>query len=202
MASELTSPEAALLEPAPPSGLRFPSWPRASAFELRLDALPPLPQILQQWPLPPPPPSSPTWAVWPGSQQQPPQETSDLMDTSRPPLPTMDELSDRFAGLSLSEDAVDGSITDSAMKIIKGSLAFILDRIVEDDMQENCIGCSVNHPSQRRHTCLYEPEAFYFCNNFEKLMKKLYRPWFKYIITKAVAMFHPHLSKSKVQSRQ
>ena len=55
---------------------------------------------------------------------------------------------------------------------IKASVATLLDMVIGEYIRENCSGCEINHPRQRRHPCLYHPSRYYFFNHFEALLKR------------------------------
>lgn len=64
-------------------------------------------------------------------------------------------------------DDPDSCLTTPIVKIIKATLVLILEYIVAIKPNKLCIGCEVNHPSQLRHCCLFEPDASYFERYFD-----------------------------------
>ncbi|GAA6085641.1 uncharacterized protein LOC108262561 [Tachysurus ichikawai] len=64
----------------------------------------------------------------------------------------------------------------------------LLTRIVDSDLRDNCHGCAIDHPSQLQHACLIEPEAYYPHMNAFRLLKKLFKPWLKYTLVKALKL--------------
>lgn len=72
------------------------------------------------------------------------------------------------------EDVFDGVVSTIFVDTIKASVAALLDVVIGEYIREKCIGCEINHPSQRRHPCLYDPPRYYFFNNFEALVKRLW----------------------------
>lgn len=72
------------------------------------------------------------------------------------------------------EDVFDGVVSTIFVDTIKASVATLLDVVIGEYIREKCIGCEINHPSQRRHPCLYDPPRYYFFNNFEALVKRLW----------------------------
>lgn len=59
---------------------------------------------------------------------------------------------------------------------IKACVCITLQQIIERLMREDCTGCHVNHPSQRRHSCIYEAETYFYQTNFQKISRELYKP--------------------------
>lgn len=72
------------------------------------------------------------------------------------------------------EDVFDGVVSTIFVDTIKASVATLLNVVIGEYIREKCIGCEINHPSQRRHPCLYEPPKYYFFNHFEELVKRLW----------------------------
>ena len=56
-------------------------------------------------------------------------------------------------------------------------------------MRNNCISCEYEHPSQRRHSCLFEPEAFYFQYSFDNQVSKIKTPWLSANFSEALTVF-------------
>jgi hypothetical protein len=72
------------------------------------------------------------------------------------------------------EDVFDGVASTVFVDTIKASVATLLNVVIGEYIREKCIGCEINHPSQRRHPCLYDPPRYYFFNHFEELVKRLW----------------------------
>ncbi|XP_064817855.1 E3 ubiquitin-protein ligase TRIM39-like [Oncorhynchus masou masou] len=73
------------------------------------------------------------------------------------------------------KDVFDGVVSTIFVDTIKASVATLLDVVIGEYIREKCIGCEINHPSQRRHPCLYDPPRYYFFNHFEALVNRLCR---------------------------
>ena len=87
-----------------------------------------------------------------------------------------------------ASDEFDGCISTVVLSIIRAVTGDLLERIIERDMRENCNGCAIDHPSQHQHTCLYDPEDYYLHINAKRLMTKLYKPWLKYTLARAIKL--------------
>lgn len=73
-------------------------------------------------------------------------------------------------------DSTDGCFTDVGLKIIKGVIGVLLNHLVNNKIKQECLGCEINHPSQRRHSCLYEPPSYFFDAHFGEFADKLFQP--------------------------
>ena len=116
----------------------------------------------------------------------------------QPTQPALEAATDGCGGGGGDGDEPDGCITVPVLRIVKGALSHILGHIIDSDLKESCYGCAIDHPSQRQHSCLYPPDIYYFEANFDKLVKRLFKPWLKYALAKALTVFGvkpPHLSK-------
>ena len=87
-----------------------------------------------------------------------------------------------------ASDEFDGCISTVVLSIIRAVTGDLLERIIEKDMRENCNGCAIDHPSQHQHTCLYDPEDYYLHINAKRLLTKLYKPWLKYTLARALKL--------------
>ncbi|XDV47098.1 hypothetical protein PO909_016812 [Leuciscus waleckii] len=94
-------------------------------------------------------------------------------------------------------DETDGCLGNTGHRIIKAVLAGILEFFIDKRMQNSCDGCTVDHPSQTRHTCLFEPSAYYFYGCFEEISLKLLTPELKNILAQALSQYggRPHLQR-------
>ncbi|XP_041950781.1 uncharacterized protein LOC121711334 [Alosa sapidissima] len=61
---------------------------------------------------------------------------------------------------------------------IKAYVLPIVDVVTQRRLKDDCQGCAIQHPSQRRHECLQDPPLYHFYNNFEDLVMKLWTPSF------------------------
>ena len=94
-------------------------------------------------------------------------------------------------------DETDGCLGDTGHRIIKAILAVILEILIDKQMKKDCLGCTVDHPSQTRHSCLFEPCAYYFYGCFEEISLKLHTPELKNILAQALSQYggKPHLQR-------
>lgn len=53
-------------------------------------------------------------------------------------------------------DDTDDSIHSDAFKIIKATVVVLLEHVINKKLKDLCLGCKVDHPSQLRHSCLFE----------------------------------------------
>lgn len=87
-----------------------------------------------------------------------------------------------------TSDEIDGCISTLMLSIIRAVTGDLLDKIIDRDLREHCNGCAIDHPSQRQHSCLYDPEDFYLHINAKRLLTKFFRPWLKYTIARALKL--------------
>ena len=81
---------------------------------------------------------------------------------------------------------------------VKACVCMTLQHIIEKALQKDCIGCYVNHPSQRRHTCLYEPDAYYYQTHFEEITKELYQPSLLHTVYHLLGKYNLRPSPQKI----
>lgn len=62
------------------------------------------------------------------------------------------------------------------IKLVKACVYVALQEIINQKLRETCFGCSVDHPSQMQHSCLFEADDYYFKTHIEDLKRRLYRP--------------------------
>jgi len=64
-------------------------------------------------------------------------------------------------------------------------------------MKKDCAGCTVDHPSQTRHSCLFDPTPYYFYSCFDEISLKLLKPELKTILAQALNLYGatPHLQR-------
>lgn len=96
-------------------------------------------------------------------------------------------------------DDTDGCIHTDAFKIIKATIVVILEHIINKKLKELCLGCEVDHPSQLRHSCLFEPCAYFFDAYFEELSRDLVKPELKHIIAQALNRFGLRVNPQRIQ---
>lgn len=100
-----------------------------------------------------------------------------------------------FAGV----DSTDGCIRTDGFKIIKTIVVALLQHLVDKKLKEICSGCEVNHPSQLRHSCIFEPNAYFFDFYFEELSRALFKPELKHIISQALSRCGLRIHPLRVQ---
>lgn len=83
-------------------------------------------------------------------------------------------------------DDTDGIIRSDGFRIIKATVVVLLEHLINKKLKQICLGCEVEHPSQIRHSCLFEPDAYFFDTYFEELTHNLIKPGLKHIIAQAL----------------
>ncbi|MGH0137267.1 UNVERIFIED_CONTAM: hypothetical protein FKN15_013113 [Acipenser sinensis] len=96
-------------------------------------------------------------------------------------------------------DSLYGVTFARILKIVKGLLASLLEVIIDRDLQKNCAGCAVDHPSQRWHSCLFEADYGYFNRRVEEIIAKIHVPWLKILVSKALHLLDFFLPLNKIQ---
>lgn len=76
------------------------------------------------------------------------------------------------ANYMLYQDAL--ATPELPTKIIKHCMCVIIQRTMNQLMQEYCYGCRGNKPC--KHVCLYELPSGFYEENLEELKKRIYRP--------------------------
>nr|DAC81250.1 TPA_asm: acintoc5 [Astyanax tetra cavefish adintovirus] len=87
-----------------------------------------------------------------------------------------------------TSDEIDGCISAAVLSIIRGVTGNLLDQIIVKDMNQHCNGCAIDHPSQIQHSCLFDPEDYYLHFNAKRLLTKLFKPWLKYTLARALKL--------------
>ncbi|KAL1256638.1 hypothetical protein QQF64_012183 [Cirrhinus molitorella] len=100
-----------------------------------------------------------------------------------------------YAGI----DDTDGCISRDAFSIIKATIVVILEHLINKKLKELCLGCEVEHPSQLRHSCLFEPSAYFFDAYFEELSRSLIKPELKHVIAQALNRIGLRLNPQRIQ---
>ena len=105
-----------------------------------------------------------------------------------------------FAGI----DNTDSCIRSDGFKIIKATVVVLLEHIINKKLKELCLGCEVDHPSQIRHSCLFEPGPYFFDAYFDELTRNLVRPDLKHIVAQALSRcglrVHPQRIQGSVEA--
>ncbi|KAL0147332.1 hypothetical protein M9458_057357 [Cirrhinus mrigala] len=96
-------------------------------------------------------------------------------------------------------DDTDGCIHSDGFKIIKATVVVILEHLINKKLKELSMGCEVDHPSQLRHSCLFEPNAYFFDAYFEELSRNLIKPELKHIIARALNRFGLRVNPQRIQ---
>ena len=60
--------------------------------------------------------------------------------------------------------------------LVKSIVYLCVKNVVHHRLVAECFGCTVDHPSQRRHSCLYEPPAYYFAAHYDDICEALLIP--------------------------
>lgn len=96
-------------------------------------------------------------------------------------------------------DDTDGCIPTKGFKIIKATIVIILEHLINKKLKDLCLGCEVDHPSQLRHSCLFEPGAYFFDAYFEELSRNLVKPELKHIIGQALNRYGLRINPQRIQ---
>lgn len=96
-------------------------------------------------------------------------------------------------------DDTDGCIRADAFKIIKATIIVILEHLINKKLKDLCLGCEVDHPSQIRHSCLFEPNAFFFDTYFDELTRTLIKPGLKHVIAQALNRHGLRIHPQRIQ---
>lgn len=75
--------------------------------------------------------------------------------------------------VSLSTDV---RLDPEDIAILRYVLGWCTETVIVSELKAVCYGCSVNHPSQRQHTCLDEPDAYHFERCYNDICAKLFKP--------------------------
>lgn len=102
------------------------------------------------------------------------------------------------AGMELI-DKTDGCIRSDGFKIIKATVVAILEHLINKKLKQICIGCEVDHPSQLRHSCLFEPDAYFFETYFEELSRGMVKSELKHIIAEALGRCGLRIHPERIQ---
>ena len=94
---------------------------------------------------------------------------------------------------------VDGRVCATGLKLIKSAVVVILQHIINNKLKETCLGCEVDHPSQLRHSCLFEPDIFFFEKYYDDITQTLFTPELKHAIAGLLKCFGIHLPLQKIQ---
>lgn len=96
-------------------------------------------------------------------------------------------------------DYTDGCIRADGFKIIKATVVVLLEHLINKKLKELCAGCEVNHPSQIRHSCLFEPGPYFFDAYFEELSRSLLKPELKHIVAQALSRCGIRVHPQRIQ---
>ena len=94
---------------------------------------------------------------------------------------------------------VDGQVCATGLRLIKSAVVVILQHIIDNKLKETCLGCEVNHPSQRRHSCLFEPDIFFFEKHYDEITRTLFTPGLRHAIAGLLKCFGIQLPLLKIQ---
>lgn len=71
----------------------------------------------------------------------------------------------------------------------------LLEHLINKKLKELYLGCEVDHPRQLRHSCLLEPDAYYF----EELSRNLVKPGLKHIIAHTLSLCGLRIHPQRIQ---
>ncbi|XP_051541972.1 uncharacterized protein LOC127433796 [Myxocyprinus asiaticus] len=100
-----------------------------------------------------------------------------------------------YAGI----DDTDSCIRSDGFKIIKATVVVLLEHLINKKLKELCLGCEVDHPSQIRHSCLFEPDAYFFDAYFDELSHNLVKTGLKHIIAQALSRCGLRIHPQRIQ---
>ncbi|KAL0172990.1 hypothetical protein M9458_033301, partial [Cirrhinus mrigala] len=103
------------------------------------------------------------------------------------------------AAACAGNDDTDECIHSDGFKIIKATVMVILEHVINKKLKEICAGCELDHPSQLRHSCLFEPNAYFFDAYFEELSCNLIKPELMHIIAQALNRYGSRVNPQRVQ---
>ncbi|CAI5677625.1 unnamed protein product [Oreochromis niloticus] len=79
---------------------------------------------------------------------------------------------------SLDIDEAATLLPTAVFELIKLTLKYLVMSLLQKHRQDVCQGCAVSHPSQRRHSCLFLLEKYYFFKYYDELCKRLWNGHF------------------------
>ncbi|CAI5684853.1 unnamed protein product [Oreochromis niloticus] len=83
--------------------------------------------------------------------------------------------SGQSSSLDIDEAA---TLLPHVFELIKLTLKYLINSLLQQHRQDVCQGCEVSHPSQRRHSCLSPLEKYYFFKYYDELCKRLWNGHF------------------------
>ena len=72
--------------------------------------------------------------------------------------------------------AVAEGLKSDDVVILKYLISIFVRKVLHRILVSECYGCRVDHPSQRRHSCLYEPHIFYYDTRYDEICEGLFTP--------------------------
>ncbi|CAI5677925.1 unnamed protein product [Oreochromis niloticus] len=79
---------------------------------------------------------------------------------------------------SVDNDEAATLLPIAVFELIKLTLKYLISSLLQKHRQDICQGCEVSHPSQRRHSCLFPLEKYYFFKYYDELCKRLWNGHF------------------------
>lgn len=142
--------------------------------------------------MPPPPPSSPQgWnspshpqlaAVGWQSPEQSPSSTAisgaSLWALGDPVCRALFRESEDNEPSPADNDEAATLLPTAVFELIKLTVKYLVNSLLQKHRQDVCQGCEVSHPSQRRHSCLFPLEKYYFFKYYDELSRRLWNGHF------------------------
>lgn len=97
-----------------------------------------------------------------------------------------------------TREDVDGMTTPEVLKLIKSCVCIVLQHVINRMLNESCFGCEVDHPSQRQHSCLYEPVAYYYQTHIVDIKERLFKTGVLQVIVQVLKTYGLHLPTQKI----
>ena len=96
-------------------------------------------------------------------------------------------------------DQTDGVVSSLFIDSVKTASLHLLNIVLYKYLEELCLGCQINHPSQKQHVCLQGlPEHFYTVH-FEQLMKRLLTDKFIGVVQRFLSLKHLTADEGRIR---
>ena len=89
--------------------------------------------------------------------------------------PSVESVDGATSGDTASPSSADRLDHDD-IGVLRCVVGWCVEILIVSALERACYGCSVNHPSQRQHTCLYEPDAYHYDTSYNDICMGLFKP--------------------------
>lgn len=96
-------------------------------------------------------------------------------------------------------DETDSRLSAILLNTVKAVVLYLLNHVIKEFRTEICNGCTVNHPSQRRHDCLEDAPDYFYLTYFKQLNGRLWTDKLIPAISKALEKHSIHISDDRIQ---